>query len=210
MGLQRHSSLRYKNRTLPPLPAPRQRSETFKGCPKFLTKSQPHLEDTDEDKTLEINENSPPVPGRIKRRLSNSMECLKSSSSIADPIEASPYISPVNVQAVLAANKKPSGLVTSSVRVPPQTRGYPSLPDGFLTLGRNGSQYERDQAKSTPRLFDGPGELLMPTYMYTCIYAFVHMGEIMLSSMHVVGTCMSPVKDLFYKVCNVHVLVLLE
>ncbi len=180
-GLQRHSSLRYKNRTLPPLPAPRPLNMvSFSNTlPRSFTKSQPQLDDEDSDFYAE---SVSPSPMRARRKFSTSMDCLQSSSTIDGPmdgdvltdLEASPYLRPVDVQMALnkAFDKNPTlAQGTSSMRIP-QSHAHPPLPQGFLTMGRSSSHSYREhmnlnkkQTGSNPRLSEPAGET---TVSYNC------------------------------------------
>ena len=165
-GLQRHSSLRYKNRTLPPLPNTRP-FEWSNTLPKSLAKSQPHLDEVNDEVD---GRSSSPV--KIRRKLSTSMDCLQSNSTINDhdglcdptfDLEPSPYLRPIDVQAALSNSgreKTPPIQMTASVREKPQTRPYPSLPDGFFTLQRNKRSYRgRGYSGSNPRLSEPPSKI---------------------------------------------------
>ena len=190
-GLQRHSSLSFKNRTLPPLPTTRP-GDSFRLLPAAMAKSQPQLDDHNGDLSDDEPEGSRPI--RLHRKLSNSMDCINSSSTINEypdgdsifDIEASPYLQPVQVQMALGRHSTlnaptASTATTASEKVPKQ-RPYPSLPDGFLTLRRNHplekshsfrEKPSKHQSGSIPRLSEQPG-----THTCTCtiIYCFVFVG----------------------------------
>ena len=165
VGIQRHSSLRYKNRTLPPLPTSGPQNLMLKfAFSNSLTKSQPHL-----DENGETDNDEEELPRPVRRKLSSSIDCLHSNSTINDytdgdqltELEASPYISPIDVHAALSKSRPRSSTIgTSSVRVPP-SHPYPSLPEGFLTLGRRGPHSRQRPDKrytgSNPRLSEPPG-----------------------------------------------------
>ena len=154
--------------------------------PNFLTKSHSHLDENEEVDSAQARP--------IRRRLSTSIDCLHSNSTINDyngsgsiiaELEASPYLSPIDVQLALSKSRtrNPATLGTSSVRIPP-SRPYPSLPEGFLTLGRNSvPSFNSRKIGSNPRLSD-PGiqkeitivyvkNVHVSTYMYMYIIMYM-------------------------------------
>lgn len=132
------SSVRYRNRTLPPLPIPDQfylqRSRLSRDS--SLTTSQPDLDDI-------ISETSTGTFER-RRRLSNSMDCLHSNSTIAEEgtlvpsgysatdIEASPYLQPIQIQQAINEYSTRNGPRNYFSMRLPKPRPHPSLPEGFM------------------------------------------------------------------------------
>lgn len=158
--IPRHSSLRYRNRTLPPLPTAEQFSPTKRLSNASLTKSQPQLDDSG-------SFTSSSTLDRQQRRLSSSMDCLLNEDILFEEDEvdcevdkdASPYIEPVEIRK--AMNKYYSDTerpVVSSMKIPRQRIHFP-IPSDFLMddhyrLARSKSC--RDRSNTMPAIGSSP------------------------------------------------------
>ena len=133
---QRYSSLRNRNRTLPPIPDQFYLPRSRLSRDSSLTTSQPDLDDT-------ISETSTGTFER-RRRLSNSMDCLHSNSTIAEEgtlipsgysvtdLEASPYLQPIQIQQAINEYSSRNGPRNYFSMRLPKPRPHPSLPEGFM------------------------------------------------------------------------------
>lgn len=144
--IHRHSSLRYRNRTLPPLPTAEQFSPTKRLSNASLTKSHPQLDDSG-------SFTSSSTLDRQQRRLSSSMDCLLNDDILFEEDEidcevkedASPYLQPVEIRNAMkkycSDAERP---VVSSMKLPRQRTHYP-IPSDFL---RDGQCYPLERSKS--------------------------------------------------------------
>lgn len=163
--IQRHHSLRFQHRTLPPLPTCQMMSPTGKEPCENLALSQPHLEETDTTSNSSTLERSL----RKLRRLSSSMDCLTGSDvlspSAGEPclshpfaspppvnLDVEPYLHPVEIKQIMDSPVRKSVPMTGSASLcVRRTKNRPSLPSGMMALSSssqsiNGPKEFKDKA----------------------------------------------------------------
>ena len=156
-NIDRHSSLRFQHRTLPPLPTYPLLSPTEMKVCDNLARSEPHLEETDS------TDNSSSLERRTKqkRRLSSSMDCLNVNDILSPPagepgllrpigsprissLDVEPYLHPVEIKQIMDSPIRTTlpVLGSASMRVG-KHKERPSLPVDMTSLSASSQSINR-------------------------------------------------------------------